>query len=196
MLAARSTVCPAAAASIRGVKRGSAASRRPALRVSRPARASLPGRTESKTNDVAPLWAVLPACLSAVTAFAARAVEAVDDYPTMFVPEGYVPTPLDDGDGVGQLVVLAFCAVCGFVGMKLSLDSEQVKSDEALAEKVAKQVAAMRAASSGPVPGTPVTSLVDDAAAATTKFDNEGLIRLDAAVSPETAAALLSLIHI
>ena len=96
MLAARSTVCPAAAASIRGLKRGSAASRRPALRVSRPARASLPGRTESKTNDVASLCAVLPACLSAATAFAARAVEAVDDYPTMYVPEGYVPSPLDD----------------------------------------------------------------------------------------------------
>ena len=192
MLAARSTVCPAAAASSRDVKRGSEASRRSALRIARPARASLPGRTESKTNDVAPLWAVLPACLSAVTAFAARAVEAVDDYPTMYVPEGYVPSPLDDGDGVGQLVVLAFCAVCGFVGMKLSLDSEQVKSEEALAEKVAKQGAAMRAASSGPVPGTPVASLVEDAAAATTKFDNEGLLRLDAAVSPETAAALLA----
>ena len=141
---------------------------------------------------MASLCAVLPACLSAATAFAARAVEAVDDYPTMYVPEGYVPSPLDDGDGVGQLVVLAFCAVCGFVGMKLSLDSEQVKSEEALAEKVAKQVAAMRAAPSGPVPGTPVASLVEDAAAATTKFDNEGLLRLDAAVSPETAAALLA----
>ena len=146
----------------------------------------------SKTNDVASLCAVLPACLSAATAFAARAFEAVDDYPTMYVPEGYVPSPLDDGDGVGQLVVLAFCAVCGFVGMKLSLDSEQVKSEEALAEKVAKQVAAMRAAPSGPVPGTPVASLVEDAAAATTKFDNEGLLRLDGAVSPETAAALLA----
>ena len=141
---------------------------------------------------MAKLFALLPACLSAATAFAARAVEAVDDYPTMYVPEGYVPSPLDDGDGVAQLVVLAFCAVCGFVGMKLSLDSEQVKSEEALAEKVAKQVAAMRAAPSGPVTGTPVASLAEDAAAATTKFDNEGLLRLDATVSPETAAALLA----
>jgi hypothetical protein len=142
--------------------------------------------------SLASVVALLPASLSAVTAFAARAVEAVDDYPTMYVPEGYVPSPLDDGDGAAQFVVLAVCAVCGFVGMKLSLDSEQVKSDEALAEKVGKQVEAMRAAPSGSVPGIPVASLVQDATAAMTRFEEDGLLRLDAAVSPETAAGLLA----
>ena len=199
MLAAGSTVC--STAFVRTPARIRASSRLPALRV-RAAFGPGPEVGESRKDDVAPstswspasLVAMLPASLGASTAFAARA-DVGDDYPTMYVPEGYVPSPLDEGDGVGQLVVLAVCAVCGFVGMKLSLDSEQIKSEEALAEKVAKQVRAMRAASSSFVQGVPVGSLATDATTATTKFDNDGLLRLDAAISPETAAELLAEIN-
>ena len=145
------------------------------------------GPTWRPSTSFAALLAALPAAL---VSGAARALEAVDDVPTMYVPPGYVPSPLEDGDGAGQFLVLTVCAICGLVGMKLSLDSEQVKSEEALAEKVSKQVAAMRSAPSGPIPGVPATALDPERSPAA--FDSTGLTRVDGAISPETAEALLA----
>ena len=145
------------------------------------------GPTWRPSTSFAALLAALPAAL---VSGAARALEAVDDVPTMYVPPGYVPSPLEDGDGAGQFLVLTVCAICGLVGMKLSLDSEQVKSEEALAEKVSKQVAAMRSAPSGPIPGVPATALDPERSPAA--FDSTGLTRVDGAISSETAEALLA----
>ena len=185
---------------------GAAGAPRPALpsrRASRSPRAARaharPARASSSPGegDVGPTWrpstsfaALLAALPAALVSGAARALEAVDDVPTMYVPPGYVPSPLEDGDGAGQFLVLTVCAICGLVGMKLSLDSEQVKSEEALAEKVSKQVAAMRSAPSGPIPGVPATALDPERSPAA--FDSTGLTRVDGAISPETAEALLA----
>ena len=203
MLAAGSTTCSTAVAFVRAPARVRASSRRPARRLRRSAPAAFGSgaevdhddvaRTKSARSPAASLVAFVPACFTALTAFGARALESVDEngYPTMYVPPGYVPSPLEDGDGLGQMFIIFVCAVCGFVGMKLSLDSEQAKSEEALGEKVAKQVKVMRAATSGFVVGQSVVSLVENSTTANAAFDNHGLLRLDAAISKQTAAALL-----
>ena len=67
------------------------------------------------------------------------------------------------------------------LGMKLSLDSEQVKSEEALAEKVNKQVAAMRTAPSGSVKGVSASDIDASTAVLAKTFDDQGLLRLDGA---------------
>lgn len=173
-----------------GASRGSTP-RAQGCRVNVVARANSSSDDDARRSTWTPaaLLAALPAALSASVA---RAVEAIDDVPTMYVPPDYVPSPLDDGDGAAQFIVLMVCAVCGFVGMKLSLDSEQVKSEEALAEKVNKQVAAMRTAPSGPVKGVSASDIDASTAVLAKTFDDQGLLRLDGVISSETAAALLA----
>ena len=68
--------------------------------------------------------------------------------------------------------------------MKLSLDSEQVKSEEALAEKVNKQVAAMRTAPSGSVKGVSASDIDASTAVLAKTFDDQGLLRLTASSPP------------
>ena len=157
-----------------GASRGSTP-RAQGCRVNVVARANSSSDDDARRSTWTPaaLLAALPAALSASVA---RAVEAIDD----------------NGDGAAQFIVLMVCAVCGFVGMKLSLDSEQVKSEEALAEKVKKQVAAMRTAPSGPVKGVSASDIDASTAVLAKTFDDQGLLRLDGVISSETAAALLA----
>ena len=68
---------------------------------------------------------------------------------------------MDAGDGWAQFVVLMVTALCGLVGMKVSFDGEQTASQDAISERVAKQVAAMETAETIPVIGVPLGDLKD-----------------------------------
>lgn len=155
---------------------------------------------DDKTSSSSPtrvLSSLLGMTLPAAAAAAAVAMEStavdMDTLQTAAALAAYVPSPLsDDGDGLAQLVVVLVCAVSGVVGMMTSFEGEQSTSEEALAEKVAAQVAAMRTATSEPVVGTPAEQVASDPSAAYSTFAARGLLRVDAALSPGTAAELLA----
>ena len=131
----------------------------------------------------------LPAAAAALSAATAVAAETAVD------AAAYVPSALDDGDGFAQLVVVLVCAVCGMVGMLTSFDGEQAASEEALAEKVSAQVDAMRKAVSEPLSGVSAEQVASDGAAAASAFETQGVLRVDGAISPQTAAELLNEIN-
>lgn len=147
-------------------------------------------RGEGEAADAATSLLPFLAALPAVSAFAANAMDSVD---TLSTTTTYVPSAMDSGDGWAQFVVLMVTAVCGLVGMKVSFDGEQAASQDAIMERVAKQVAAMQAADTVPVAGVPVGEVKDLSAAsgAASSLDTDGLLRVDGVLSPVTAAALL-----
>ena len=147
-------------------------------------------RGEGEAADAATSLLPFLAALPAVSAFAANAMDSVD---TLSTTTTYVPSAMDSGDGWAQFVVLMVTAVCGLVGMKVSFDGEQAASQDAIMERVAKQVAAMQAADTVPVAGVPVGEVKDLPAAsgAASSLDTDGLLRVDGVLSPVTAAALL-----
>jgi ectoine hydroxylase-related dioxygenase (phytanoyl-CoA dioxygenase family) len=122
----------------------------------------------------------------------ASAARAMDEFVVTPAPPGYVPSPLDDGDGTAQFVVFLVCGVCALVGMKVSFDGEAAASEEALDEKVAAQVAAMSAAETLELAGTSASEIAADPAKAAEAFDAAGLARVDAAISETAAAELLA----
>ena len=151
---------------------------------------------EEKLSDVQSAWldvSLLPilATLPAVSAFAANAMDAADN---LSATTTYVPSAMDAGDGWAQFVVLMVTALCGLVGMKVSFDGEQTASQDAISERVAKQVAAMETAETIPVIGVPLGDLKDRLAVsgAASSLDTDGLLRIDGVLSPDTAKALLA----
>lgn len=168
---------------------------------------STPQRCEEKVRSRLPTKvaasSLLGVTLPLVAAAAAVAMEptaTLTDMDTLAIAAAastaYVPSPLEDGDGMAQLVVVLVCAVCGMVGMLTSFEGEQAASDEALAEKVAAQVAVMRTATSGPVVGMPADEVASGPTAACATFDQRGLLRVDGALSPTTAAELLAEVNV
>ena len=109
---------------------------------------------QSAWLDVSPLPFL--ATLPAVSASAANAMDAADN---LSATTTYVPSAMDAGDGWAQFVVLMVTALCGLVGMKVSFDGEQTASQDAISERVAKQVAAMETAETIPVIGVPLGDL-------------------------------------
>jgi|AntAceMinimDraft_5_1070358.scaffolds.fasta_scaffold03747_2 hypothetical protein len=101
----------------------------------------------------------------------------------------YVPSDVD-GDGGAQILVVLVTAVCGMVGMLTSVGGEGAASEEALAEKVATQVAAMGTQTD--LVGFQADQLVLDPISASSAFDSQGVLRVDGAISLGTAAALLA----
>ena len=121
----------------------------------------------------------LAAATAAVAMKSTAALAEMDTLTTTTAAStAYVPSPLEEGDGMAQLVVVLVCAVCGMVGMLTSFEGEQTASDEVLTEKVAAQVAAMRNATSGPVVGTPADEVASGPAAAYNIFDIRGLLHV------------------
>jgi len=87
---------------------------------------------ENRRISPRPSLAAIPAAMFA------SAARAMDEFVVTPAPPGYVPAPLDDGDGTAQFVVFLVCGVCALVGMKVSFDGEAAASEEALDEKVAE----------------------------------------------------------
>ena len=141
---------------------------------------------ENRRISPRPSLAAIPAAMFA------SAARAMDEFVVTPAPPGYVPSPLDDGDGTAQFVVFLVCGVCALVGMKVSFDGEAAASEEALDEKVAAQVAAMSAAETLELAGTSASEIAADPAKAAEAFDAAGLARVDAAISETAAAELLA----